>query len=118
MKAFALNNSSKMLLGKIFTAICFVLLASLLVAQTPKRKKSYLPPEGMVPNSETATKIAEAVLTPIYGKDAVENEKPFRIELANGVWIVDGVTHAGPGGNLHIEISKKDGRIVRVIGTE
>jgi hypothetical protein len=111
-------NCLRTLPGKLLTGICFVLLASFLSAQTPRQNPSYSPPEGMVPNGETAVKIAEAVLTPIYGKEVVEHERPFRVELVKGVWIVDGAIHPGPGGNLHIEISKKDGRIARVIGTE
>jgi hypothetical protein len=108
-----LGTQRRMVLG----VICLVFLATLLSAQV-KGKRSYLPPEGMVPDKETAVKIAEAVLTPIYGSKMVEREKPFRVELVKGVWIVDGALHPGPGGNLHIEISRKDGRIMRVIGTE
>jgi hypothetical protein len=113
-----LNNSSGMQPGRVLVGICFVALAALLAAQTPNGKKSYSPPEGMVPNKETAIKIAEAVLTPIYGKEVVDHEKPFRVELARGVWIIKGAIHPGPGGNLYIDISKKDGCILRVTGTE
>ncbi len=111
-------DSSGMRLAKALAPICFVLLATLLAAQTPNRKQSYSPPEGMVPNKETAIKIAEAVLTPIHSKEVVDHEKPFRVELARGVWIIKGAIHPGPGGNLYIDISKKDGCILRVIGTE
>jgi len=104
--------------GYVLAAICTLLFSTLLFAQSPKQKPNYSPPEGLVPNRDTAIKIAEVVLTPIYGADVVEHEKPFRVELVNGVWVVDGALHHGPGGNLHIEISKKDCRIVRVIGTQ
>jgi len=112
------GNCFGTLRGKLLVGICFVLFADFLYAQAPRRSLSYSPPEGMVPNGETALKIAEAVLTPIYGKEVVEHERPFRIELIKNVWIIDGAIHPGPGGNLHMEISKKDCRVVRVIGTE
>lgn len=72
----------------------------------------------MVPNKETAVRIADAVLTPIYGKTVVEYEKPYSITLAGRIWIVKGKAHPGPGGNLLIEISKRSGCIFRVLGTE
>jgi len=84
------------------------------------RVHSYYPPNGYVPNEETAIRIAEAVWLPIYGREVVSKEKPFVAELRNGVWIVSGSLPKAPegfemiGGTLEIEISKSDGRILRV----
>ena len=95
-----------------------VLLGASAKAQVPRSNESYVPPQGMVPNKETAVRIADAVLTPIYGEIVVERERPYSVTLRRGIWIVKGKVHPGPGGNLLIEISKRTGCIIRVLGTE
>ena len=37
-----------------------------------------VPKDGFVPDAQTATQIAEAILVPIYGKTVIEGERPFR----------------------------------------
>jgi hypothetical protein len=61
-----------------------------------------------------AVRIAEAVLTPIYGEKAVESRRPFLTSLKNGVWIVHGRIHHAPGENLWVEVFKKTGCILRL----
>jgi len=71
--------------------------------------------EGYVPDSATAIKIAEAVWIPIYGKETLRDEKPFKARLVNGVWIVDGTLPKGArGGTAYAEISKESGCILKV----
>ena len=94
----------------------FVLISTFVEAQT---KHSVIPQNGFVPDKETAIKIAEAVWTPIYGSEKIDQEKPFVAELRNDIWTVSGTLNSGPGttrkgGVATIEISKKDGRIIRV----
>ena len=79
--------------------------------------QGYRPEEGFVPNSETAVKIAEAVLVPVYGEKQIESERPFTAKLKNDVWTVEGMLHC-PNGAEHCaggvavaEISKTDARI-------
>jgi len=73
------------------------------------------PPKYYVPNSETATKIAEAVLVPIYGRQKIEKERPFHAELHGDVWLVYGtLPHGHLGGVARVNISRIDGRIVSV----
>jgi hypothetical protein len=48
------------------------------------------PSGGFVPDEETAIKIAVAVWTPIYGKQNIEDQKPYKAELKNNVWHVYG----------------------------
>jgi NTF2 fold immunity protein len=86
--------------------------------QSPDAKPSYIPPQGVVPNQETAVRIAEAVLAPIYGEETVKYEEPFVVKLKNGVWTIHGRIRPQPGGNLYVEISKKTGCILRIYGTE
>lgn len=39
--------------------------------------------QPVVPDEETAIRVAEAVWTPIFGKEAVESQRPFRAELGS-----------------------------------
>jgi len=76
---------------------------------------NYKPQDGYVSTKETAIEIAIAVWSPIYGREKIESEKPFVAELINGVWHVSGSLPEGYlGGVAECEISKDDGRIVRV----
>jgi hypothetical protein len=51
------------------------LVASFVLGQGFKHR------EGFDADKETATKIAEAVLIPVDGKDSIEDEKPFTATL-------------------------------------
>ena len=78
---------------------------------------NYQPEAGYVPDAATARKIAEAVWTPIYGKRDPGMGKPYEVILKDNVWTVEGVNTLPPGmegGSAIIEISKMDGRILRV----
>ena len=81
---------------------------------------SYVPPEGFVPDSATATRIAEAVWIPIYGEKHIRDERPYVARLNGDVWRVVGSFPPAPpgqmwlGGRALVEISKRDGRILRV----
>ena len=81
--------------------------------------KGILPKEGFVPNEKTAFQIAEIVLSQIYGKETIESEKPFSINLENNVWIIEGSLKEGfLGGVAYIEIDKQTGQILKVIHTK
>ena len=79
-------------------------------------KHNYKPKEGYVPDEKTATKIAVAVWIPIYGEKQIEGERPYHAALSNGVWFVEGSLPGTDraGGVAEAEISKGDGRILRV----
>ena len=87
-----------------------------LTSQQSFGQDRYVPRQGFVPNEETAIKIAVAVWEPIYGKEVIADEKPYRAILSNGIWFVEGTLPEGmKGGTAIAEIAKKDGRILRVI---
>lgn len=72
-------------------------------------------PEGYVPDEATAIAIAVAVWMPIYGKDRIEEKKPYKAALKNGIWHVRGTIPQGwKGGVPEAEISKYNGLILRV----
>lgn len=75
-------------------------------------------PNNLVPNKETAIKIAEAIWLPLYGKK-IYNEKPFTAELtSSGIWIVKGTLKnldlGAKGGVAYIEIQKNDCKILKI----
>ncbi len=82
----------------------------------PRDKTTHHPDGGYVPNELTAVRIAETVLVAIYG-EKIYNQKPYRINLIkDSIWVVNGSVPAGGyGENAHIEIRKKDGKILKVI---
>ena len=103
----------------IFFIVLIMLISALSVSVSVAQKHSYKPKEGYVPDAETAIKIAEAVLIPIYGEKVINGEKPLKAELKDGIWIITGTLHCPEGhrclgGVAEIEISKDDGRVLRV----
>ena len=80
------------------------------------REPSYEPPDGFIPNEKTAIRVAEAVLSPIYGEEQIVSERPFMAKLRFGVWKVAGTLPEGmDGGVAEIKIAKKTGCILSVI---
>lgn len=83
-----------------------------------QEQHSYRPERGFVPDQTTAVAIAEAVWLPIYGKQTLDKERPFKAVLKDDVWIVTGTVHwvnkQDKGGVAIAEISRVDGRIIRV----
>jgi hypothetical protein len=76
---------------------------------------SVVPAKGFVPNEQTAIQIAIAVWSPIYGAENIEQKRPFRAVLRGEVWAVEGSLPPNYRGGVPLaEISKKDGRILRV----
>jgi hypothetical protein len=69
-----------------------------------------VPAEGYVPTAEVA------VWEPIYGAAKIAEEKPYNATLAEGAWTVEGTLpkRYKKGGVALAEISKRDGRILRV----
>jgi hypothetical protein len=82
-------------------------------------------PKDKVPDSETAVRIGEAALIPVYGKKQIQSEEPFQAELKGDVWTVHGTLHCpdGKGGTTTncvggvagVKISKSKGRILSMI---
>ena len=98
------------------TLSAFVLALVVAASQAVAADKPHnvVPPNGYVPNEETAIRIALAVWEPIYGASQIAEQKPYRARLERGVWIVEGTSHAEMGGVAIAEIAKADGRVLRV----
>ncbi len=93
----------------------FVVGGIVLVMAAERDVGSFKPKDGFVPTSEVAIKIAVAVWEPIYGAEKIAAEQPYRARLTNGIWRVTGSLPPGVlGGVAEAEISKADGRILRI----
>jgi len=82
-------------------------------------------PGGLVPDEQTAIKLAEAILFPIYGEKTIRSERPYVVKLQDGRWSVDGSLPKPPsappgmisqivGGTFHIVISQRDGQVIEI----
>jgi hypothetical protein len=93
-----------------------LLLCSSASRQTPSAN-GYVPPNGFVPDSATAVRIAVAVWIPIYGAAQIRSEQPYVAKLNRDVWTVTGTLPHGYnlGGTAIARIGKSDGRILFVI---
>ena len=102
---------------KIFTTLIICLTVGLAIKA--QSTDSYIPAAGYVSTEDVAVKIAEAVLVPIYGKKKIEDQKPLVAKLDGDIWTVTGTFDNGffvrrHGGVALIEISKTNGKILRV----
>jgi hypothetical protein len=87
------------------------------VEQLSQETNGFIPPDGFVPNKNTAVKIAEAVWLPVYGRKIL-SQKPYRAKLTDeGIWIVSGTLKGifTLGGTAYIEIDKQTGTIIKMI---
>jgi hypothetical protein len=88
-----------------------LLLCATAIAQAP------VPRNGYIPDEKTAIRVAEAILSPIYGEQQIKSEQPFHATLANGVWVVEGSLPAKYelGGVASVRIDKKTGAVLSYI---
>jgi hypothetical protein len=77
---------------------------------------NYLPTQGVIPNSDVAIQVGTSILTPIYGEARISKEKPFKATLSGDVWVITGTLNRSSdfNGVALIELSKSDGRVLRI----
>jgi hypothetical protein len=93
----------------------FAALFSSIVLAAQPAQHNVKPAAGYVPDEQTAIRIAVAIWEPIYGRQQIESQKPYRAMLKDGVWIVEASLPKGwLGGVALAEIAKEDGRILKV----
>ncbi len=95
--------------------IALACLTALFASSFLAQAQAFKPKDGFIPDEKTASRVAEAVLVPIYGEEKIISERPFTAKLKNGVWTVTGHLPEGLlGGAAEIKISKKTGEIISV----
>jgi hypothetical protein len=82
--------------------------------------RSERPKDGFVPTAEIAARVAEAIVSAVYGEAAAAHERPFRARLRGNVWTVIGTLNPPGvlGGVAIVQISRIDGRILFALHTE
>ena len=79
----------------------------------------FLPPSGLVTSPADAAGIAEIIAKSVYGDQQIKKQKPLIVSIKGDVWYVRGnKKNVSLGGVLEIEISKTDGRIIRILHTK
>ena len=71
----------------------------------------------VVPDKETAIKIAKAIWTPVYGENVVQSSRMFDAVQNNGIWTVTAKFSSGKlqEGTAMMDISQEDGRVSRIL---
>jgi NTF2 fold immunity protein len=117
-------NFRFVLAGALITTIYFSLDGS---AQTPapistpdqpQSADDYrvpLPKGGLVPDKETAIKIAEVVLFRLYGEEDIISQRPYKVEQRNDIWWINGTLKKNQLGSVFgIAISRQTGAILHL----
>jgi len=83
--------------------------------------KSAFPVAGIIPDAETAKSIAAAIAIPVWGRKIVDSELPLLAELKGNIWTVIGNPHLDrlkPGGELIIQLDKRNGAVLSILHTQ
>ena len=70
---------------------------------------------GVVADKETAIRIAEAILFPVYGEKDICSQRPYQVALKDGKWTVAGtVPPLFVRASFRVVILQTDGRILEI----
>ncbi len=71
---------------------------------------------GVVPNVATAYKISNTIFIRAFGKDKINYDKPFKIQLEDGyIWSIEAQSLDTRYLSYHIAIDKRNGRIIHLL---
>ena len=74
-----------------------------------------LPNEGLVPDKETAIKIAEVVLFRLYGEQDIIRQRPYVVKKEDYIWWISGTLPEDSYGTVfNIGISQHTGAILHL----
>ena len=86
--------------------------------EVPKSVSDYRvpgPKEGLVPDKETAIKIAEVILFRLYGEEDTIAERPYKVKEEDYIWWISGTLKEGYfGSTFNIAISKQTGAVLHL----
>jgi hypothetical protein len=69
----------------------------------------------IIKDSSTAVKIVEPILFSIYGKENIENQKPYETYLIENYWIITGTLPKGMlGGTFLIIIDARNSKVLKI----
>jgi hypothetical protein len=70
--------------------------------------------QELIPNSETAVKIAFIYLSQVYGEKTIVDEFPLNVDSTGGNWIITGTLHSELGGTAYIALKKNTGTVINL----
>ena len=74
-----------------------------------------LPKGGLVPDKETAIKIAEVVLFRLYGEEDIVSQRPYKVQEKDDIWWISGTLKKNELGSVFgIAISRQTGAILHL----
>ncbi len=86
--------------------------------EVPKWVSDYrvpLPKEGLVPDKETAIKIAEVILFRLYGEEDIVTQRPYKVKQEDDIWWISGTLKENElGSAFNIAISKQTGAVLHL----
>ena len=92
---------------------CLIIIMSLIIILCSFNKTQEY---DVIPDKETAIKVAEVILKKRYGEKNIERQQPFEVYLKNNVWIITGtLKDSSDGGVAYIEIQKLDCKVLKII---
>jgi NTF2 fold immunity protein len=116
---FANSHGEQINMRRVIIAISALAVVLAIAYSQAQQVPSVRPRAGFVPNAETAVKVGEAVLMPVYGEEKIVGERPFKATLQGDEWTVAGTVHCEgppgttcPGGTAVVKISKTSGQIL------
>jgi hypothetical protein len=104
-QALYMNSANKVILLFVMLTACVVLGG----------KDPLEDPRGVVPDAQTAIRIAEPILFRHFGEHEIKAEMPYIVKLENGIWKIGGTLPEGfLGGVFYIDIRQKDACVLRL----
>lgn len=74
-----------------------------------------LPKEGLVPDRDTAIKIAEIVLFRLYGQEDIVSQRPYKVQEKDDIWLISGTLKEDQlGSAFGVAISRQTGAILHL----
>jgi hypothetical protein len=76
--------------------------------------------DTVIPDKETAVKVAEALLFPVYGESQIKSERPYEVCFVDGYWVINGhqsrgeAVAASVGGPFVIIINAINAQVVQL----
>lgn len=71
-------------------------------------------PGGLIPDEKRAIQFGVAYMATVYPAERLREDRPWRANLNNGIWHVQGTLPPGSAGGTHqVELCRSNGRVLR-----
>jgi hypothetical protein len=107
--------------------VCVLLILGTVLPPCAVGQKSNQRAEIRISDTTAAISVAEPALVKVYGKRQIDDEKPLKAMLQNGVWHVYGTLCCSDGNGKHtceegrcvggvalVKVRQKDGKILSI----